>query len=92
MSEKALEYLSKSDFKYGLVASLPANIVVAHKFGFWAENGVRLLHDCGIVYYPNNPYLLCVMTSAPDKEGYDPTISELSRFIYQEVDRQRGLL
>jgi beta-lactamase class A len=92
MSEKALEYLSKSDFKFGLVASLPANIVVAHKFGFWAENGVRLLHDCGIVYYPNNPYLLCVMTSAPDKEGYDPTISELSRFIYQEVDRQRGLL
>ena len=86
MSEKALEYLSRSEFKFGLTANLPPTVVVAHKFGFWAENGVRLIHDCGIVYYPNNPYLICVMTSSPDKEGYDPTIGEISRFIYQELD------
>jgi beta-lactamase class A len=92
MSEKALEYLSTSDFKLGLVANLPANIVVAHKFGFWEEKGVRLLHDCGIVYYPDHPYLLCVMTSGSANTGYDPTIGELSRFIYQEIDRQAGIL
>ncbi len=88
LSEKALEYLTASDFKLGLVAGVPANTVVAHKFGFWQEQGVRLLHDCGIVYYPNHPYLLCVMTSAPDRGIIDPTIGELSHFIYQEIDRQ----
>ncbi len=90
LSEKALEYLTTSDFKLGLVAGLPPNTVVAHKFGFWTENGIRLLHDCGIVYYPNHPYLLCIMTSAADKGVTDPTIGELSHFIYQEIDRQHG--
>lgn len=92
MSEKALEYLSESEFTFGLVAGLPANVVVAHKFGIWTENNTRLLHDCGIVYYPMHPYLICVMTSAPAQVMDDHTIGELSRFIYQEIGRQHGIL
>jgi beta-lactamase class A len=94
MSEKALEYLSKSDFEFGLVAYLPATTVVAHKFGLSVNNEGRQLHDCGIVYYPNHPYLLCVMTASPVKRGdsFDSAIGEISRFIYQEVDRQHGIL
>ncbi|MDP2279653.1 MAG: serine hydrolase, partial [Nitrospirota bacterium] len=47
MSEKALDYLSMVDFKYGLVTGVPSNIVVAQKFG---ERGIimdiKQLHDC----------------------------------------------
>jgi beta-lactamase class A len=88
MSEKALEYLAKTDYKRGLVAGVPPSIEVAHKFGLRKINGIKQLHDCGIVYYPDHPYLLCVMTSGPVPEYLDTTIAEISGFIYDEIDRQ----
>jgi beta-lactamase class A len=89
MSEKALRYLIDSDYKGGLVAGVPPTIEVAHKFGLRKINGVKQLHDCGIIYYPNHPYLLCVMTSGPVPEYLDNTIAEISRFVFEEVDRQQ---
>lgn len=91
MSEKALELIDATDFKLGIEEGVPSNVKVAHKFGYLKSDGVRLFHDCGIVYYPNHPYLLCVMTKASDKEPYDPTIGELSRFVFQEINRQHGM-
>jgi beta-lactamase class A len=88
MSEKALEYLTKTDYTKGLVAGVPPKITVAHKFGLRKVNGIKQLHDCGIVYYPDHPYLLCVMTSGPIPEYLDTTIAEISGFIYEEIDRQ----
>jgi beta-lactamase class A len=88
MSEKALEYLAKTDYTKGLVAGVPPKIKVAHKFGLRKINGIKQLHDCGIVYYPDHPYLLCVMTSGPIPEYLDTTIAEISGFIYEEIDRQ----
>ncbi len=90
-SEKALELLSKTDYTKGLVAGVPLNIAVAHKFGLRKINGIKQLHDCGIVYYPNHPYLLCVMTSGPTPEYLDSTIADISRFIYKEIDHQHGI-
>jgi beta-lactamase class A len=87
-SEKALGYLSKTDYNKGLVAGVPPKITVAHKFGLRKINGIKQLHDCGIVYYPEHPYLLCVMTSGPVPEYLDATIAEISGFIYEEIDRQ----
>ncbi len=69
-SEKALETLAATDFNDGLMAGVPAGTPVAHKFGLVsvAPNGTnvtsRELHDCGIVYPGQNPYLLCVMTKS----------------------------
>ncbi len=92
MSEKALEYLSKTTFNYGIVAGVPPDTKVAHKFGIrHTPTGIKYLHDCGIVYYPNHPYLLCVMTSGPLPEYLDHTIADISHFIYKEIDRQHGI-
>ncbi len=91
-SEKALEYLSKSTFNSGIVAGVPPGIKVAHKFGIrHTQDGMKHLHDCGIVYYPNHPYLLCVMTSGPLPEYLDHSIADISHFIYKELDRQHGI-
>ena len=68
LDNQILSLLTQTNFKSGLVAGLPSGTVVAHKFGentVFASNGsvqYHELHDCGIVYYTNRPYLLCVMT------------------------------
>lgn len=89
MSERALDILSKTQFKDGIKAGVPENIVVSHKFG---ESGVRgiaqQLHDCGIVYHPLRPYLLCVMTRGTDINTLTQTIKDLSSLIWNEVDSQ----
>ena len=90
LSELALEFLAQSEFRSGLVAGVPAGIVVAHKFGEKADaaSGQVQLHDCGIVYHPANPYLLCVMSRGPDFESLDDLIADVSRTVYAEVEAQ----
>lgn len=93
MSEKALETLAQADFSKGLVKGVPEGIRVAHKFGERfddkAKDDVEQFHDCGIIYYPDNPYLLCVMT----KGKYIPSLvtltAKISEMVYKEVDSRR---
>ncbi len=90
-SEQALEILSRSAFKQGLVGLLPFDIKVAHKFGertVELPNGsvaYRELHDCGIVYITNNPYFLCVMTKGTDFDKLANFIQGLSKLVYDDV-------
>ncbi len=70
-SEKALAILSEVDFRDGLVAGVPKNMPVAHKFGEREYLGKKQLHDCGIIYYPDHPYLLCVMNRGDDLQKND---------------------
>ncbi len=90
MSEKALQYLSEVDFKQGLVGGVPAGTVVAHKFGekVFGSGEIKQLHDCGIVYYPRHPYLLCVMSRGDTFEYLDDAIRQISSLVYEEVDHQ----
>ncbi len=89
-SEKLLSWLSKSDFKNGLLAQLPKDTVAAHKFGERdLEDGTKQLHDCGIIYYPQNPYLLCVMTHGNVYQDLEKVIQYISAEVYKEVDSRR---
>ncbi len=89
-SEKALEILSRTDYKGGIVAGLPKSIVVSHKFGERElPNGIRQLHDCGIVYYPKSPYLLCIMTRGTNFSQLEQVTAEISTKIYESIDRKR---
>lgn len=90
-SEDALSLLSKATYADGLVAGIPSGTAVAHKFG---EHIVRNsnggaggaeLHDCGIIYHPQTPYLLCVMTTGPDSLNLSNTIKGLSRIVFDSV-------
>ena len=90
MSQKALELLSYSDFPQGIESGLPEGTTVAQKFGeryFTKEDGVnKELHDCGIVYHPKNPYVLCIMTKGTDIEKMTAAIHDLSAVAWQEVN------
>jgi len=89
LSEKALEILTETDYKNGLVAGVPEGTTVAHKFGLtslsYSGNIVeRGLHDCGIIYHPNNPYLLCIMTkSSSSISDIESAIKDISTLVYQ---------
>jgi hypothetical protein len=89
-SEKALSILSKSTYADGLIAGLPAGSLVAHKYGEHV-NGTAdhidsvELHDCGIAYVKNGPYLLCVMTKGTSLPGLQATIAHISKMIYDDV-------
>jgi hypothetical protein len=73
----------------GLRAGVPPAVAVAHKFGEWQlEEDVparEQLHDCGIVYEPHRPYLLCIMTRGREFATLPGVIAELSRATYEEV-------
>lgn len=84
-SNKALEILSNTQYKDGIVAGVPEGVVVSHKFGERENNGVKQLHDCGIVYYPNKPYVLCIMTRGDDIDKMSSAIATLSEYTYKEV-------
>ncbi len=91
LSDQVLHLLSQADFKDGLVNGVPTGTVVAHKFGEHSEenNSVilyRELHDCGIVYFPEKPYFLCVMTKGHDFNKLSPVISGISKLVYQYVN------
>lgn len=91
MSEKALTMLNKTTFNIGIVAGVPKSIPVAHKFGERRytdiyKNEFMQLHDCGIVYYPGKPYLLCVMSRGTDFTKLGETIKKISFAIYQGME------
>jgi beta-lactamase class A len=92
MSEKALALLSQSDFKDGLVAGLSKDIIISHKFGERnnLNDGVKQLHDCGIIYYPNNTYLLCVMTRGSSFDDLEKILKNISTITYKEVENWKG--
>ncbi len=88
-SEYALSLLTKTTFVDGLVAGVPKNIVVAHKFGERKiADGLQQFHDCGIIYYPNHPFLLCVMTRGGDVQALIGAIRDIAAFVYDKVDDQ----
>ncbi len=86
-SEHLLSLLSQSVFKDGIVAGVPKGTVVAHKFGERAIGGAGRvqLHDCGIVYAGNSPYLLCIMMRGPDFDTLAKSIADISNLVYNYV-------
>lgn len=87
VSEKVLGLLSRTKFDQGIVSGVPDGTIVSHKFGSHAEtpNDVEL-HDCGIVYYPENPYFLCVMTRGIEFDALETSIADISKLVYEYFD------
>lgn len=88
MSNASLQLLSFSEFKVGLRAPLPENIKVSSKFGERESENMAQLHDCGIVYHPQRPYILCVMTRGQDTDKLIGAISDVSQIVWNDVNKK----
>ena len=84
--------MTLTTFTKGIMGGVPSDMVVAHKFGEntnYLNSGIvanHELHDCGIVYYSNHPYLLCVMTRGTDLSALQGAIEDISRTAYKSID------
>jgi len=92
-SNQALEVLSKTEFKDGITAKLPKDLVIAHKFAertlVYGNNSVALeqIHECGLIYSRNfkDPYILCVLTEGSSYNDLKYVLSEISLSVYNEM-------
>ncbi|HYD93345.1 MAG TPA: serine hydrolase [Candidatus Paceibacterota bacterium] len=89
MSNRAAELLTAVEFDRGLRAGTPSNIQIAHKYGIHSQSQDGALHielsDCGIVYYPGAPYLLCVMMEGRDPDALAGLIKRVAEVTYRSV-------
>lgn len=83
-SETALKLLAESQYENGLKAGVDPSTRVAHKFGErrYRETSELQLHDCGVIYAPTGPYVLCVMTRGSDFDIMEQTIQKISRKVF----------
>jgi hypothetical protein len=96
-SEYLLSLIAKSTFNDGIVDGVPSGTIVAHKFGVHDTTEIikgvtmpaSVLHDCGIVYYGESPYAICVMTKGKDVQTLIKIISHISKMVYEDVKEDR---
>ncbi len=84
-SDRALDLMTRSEFKQGLLAGLPAEVQVAHKFGESGDDREGQLHETGLVYTPNNTYLITVMTKGKDIRELPEVLSAISKLVYERM-------
>lgn len=85
-SELALSIMVDTDFESGIPAGLPKGIKISHKVGFYAYGAY--FHDCGIIYLPKKPYLLCIMSENNSQEESDRIMENVSRMIYDYMSKK----
>lgn len=84
-SEEIIDLLTKTKFSDKLPAGVPENIQVAHKIGVVELSDHEAYMDCGIVYVPRRPYLLC-MISQTDNKTAQTRMKKVSKTVYDFVN------
>ncbi len=86
-SNEILEILSTTDFKDKLPAGVETSVKMSHKIGvFKLEGSENIYSDCGIVYVPSRPYILCIMTSANEEIARNEMVT-YSKMVYSYVSQ-----
>ena len=81
-SQLLLNYLTHSNDNNWLPAGVPEGITIAHKVGINPDYSVY--QDCGIVYLPRRPYILCMMSQSDENTAEERMVS-VSKLIYDYV-------
>lgn len=88
-SQLLLSLMNSSTFTKGLRAGVPDEIPLAHKFGereLVDDNTGAVvsaqLHDCGIIYKKDRPFLLCVMTEGKSLNALPAVIAKIATTVY----------
>ena len=87
-SQEILQILTQTLFNDKLPAGVPSGVPVAHKIGVFEEADTKqsIYNDCGIVYVPKRPYLLCLMFKGNEAEAQKYMVN-VSKIIYSFVSQ-----
>jgi beta-lactamase class A len=86
-SNGLLQAMTTSPYTDRIVAGVPQGVSVAHKVGIYEEPGAgtgQVHSDCGIVYVPKRPYMLCIMSKA-DVVASTERMHAISKMVYEYV-------
>lgn len=86
-SEFMLQLLSQNNFNNGITLDIDKNIKVSHFYCKNEEGKVKQLHEFGIIYLTNKPYLLGVMTEGSNTDKQSSIIAEISKMVYNEMSK-----
>lgn len=81
LSEKLLDLATDTQVESLISAGVPPEIQVSHKYGERPDG----IADCGIIYHPKNPYLLCIMTRDVELTSAKSLITSVSKIIFNFV-------
>lgn len=87
-SNEILDLLTKSSMKDMLAGGVPQDVAVAHKFGEHSTDDTQasVHNDCGIVYVPERPYILC-MFGKGERDTVRAEMRRISKMVYEYVIR-----
>lgn len=87
-SNEILNILTQTPFNDKLAAGVPDDIKVAHKFGvhLGSDDANAVFTDCGIVYAPKRPYILCIMTKTNETMAIKE-MKEISKIVYDYISQ-----
>lgn len=95
LSEKNSNYilniLTQTAFSDKIPAGVPNTVKIAHKIGVFENTNTLkdVFTDCGIIYVPNRPYILCTFVLDTDEQT-QKHISYISKMIYDYVSHVKG--
>lgn len=82
-SEYAAQLLRNCTFKEGFAKGFPEGTKIWHKFGEWRYAGQDYeLHEAGVVFIHEKPYLVTVMTKGKDTDKLAESIQAIARVMY----------
>ncbi len=86
-SDLALSMLSESTYKDGLLKNINVDFPVAHKFGERVIGQSAQLHEVGIFYAGQQPYLLGVMSEGHDLKDLSNLLAQISQIVFMEYNK-----
>ncbi|MES3006032.1 MAG: serine hydrolase [Patescibacteria group bacterium] len=90
-SNYILKLLTQSKFNDKLRAGVPEEILISHKIGVFTriDNSRNVFIDCGIIYVPERPYIICAFVQDTDEQA-QKHISHISKIIYGYIAKVKG--
>jgi beta-lactamase class A len=79
-SQQVLRNLADTPFHDSLPAGVTSETIVAHKIGVSVNDNT--FSDCGIIYVPGRPYLLCVGSKGVDQQKANAFMAEVSEAAF----------
>lgn len=85
-SETCLEMMSEGDFKNGLLAPIPSQIPVAHKFGEGGADSSPNFSETAIIITGSKAFLITIMTEGNDLLKLPEVTKSLSETVFKQMN------